>query len=104
MAEPEVAYFRTESGLVLDLHLPLPEVMQHKVTRGQLVRVNADGSTYGASDDVEASADTGAPAATRRPAVNAPKNDWVGHAVSQGMSVDDADAMTKADLIDKFGK
>jgi hypothetical protein len=40
----------------------------------------------------------------RVPGVNAPKNEWVGYAVSQGVSINDADAMTKNDLIEKFGK
>lgn len=91
MGEPEVGYFRGQGGIVIDLTLPLAESLQHQVTRGQLVRVNPDGSTW--SDQPE----------VKRPAVNASKNDWVGYAVSQGMPVDDADAMTKNDLIEKFG-
>ena len=73
--------------------------MEHKVVRGQLVRVSPDGSPYRGEDGSVVE-----PVNAKRPAVNSPKNEWVGYAVGQGMSVDDADAMTKADLIDKFSK
>jgi hypothetical protein len=37
------------------------------------------------------------------PLPRAPKADWVAHAQTQGMTVDEADAMTKAQLIERFG-
>ncbi len=37
-----------------------------------------------------------------RPAVNAPKADWVEYAVTQGWSREDAEAATKADLVEKL--
>ena len=43
------------------------------------------------------------PAAVERPAVNAPKVDWVAHAVSQGHDSDAAAAMTKAELLAQYG-
>jgi hypothetical protein len=36
---------------------------------------------------------------TQRPALNANKPEWVGWAVKNGMSPDDAEALTKTDLI-----
>jgi hypothetical protein len=72
--------------------------MQHKVTRGELGRVNADGSPYEALDATDP-----ADGEVRVPSKNALKDEWVGYAVSKGMSVDDADAMTKTDLIERFG-
>jgi hypothetical protein len=41
---------------------------------------------------------------TERPAQAASKAEWVGWAVAQGSRPDDAEAMTKSDLIDKYGK
>lgn len=95
----ETGFFRGAGGSIFELDLPLSEVMQNQLTRGQLVRVNEDGTPFeahGAMDLVNGE--------IRRPGVNAPKNEWVGYAVSQGSSVDDADAMTKSDLIEKYGK
>lgn len=40
----------------------------------------------------------------RRPAQSAPKKDWVGYAVAQGMGVAEADGMTKEQLVERFGK
>ena len=37
------------------------------------------------------------------PNVNAPKGDWVAFAVSKGVPLADADAMTKQDLIGHYG-
>jgi hypothetical protein len=91
-------FFLGEGGSIFEMDLPLPEVMQDKVTRGQLRQVNQDGSPYEAHGAMDL-----ATGEFRVPGKNANKNEWVGYAVSQGMSVDEADGMTKADLIDKFG-
>lgn len=61
-----------------------------------------------AADDTDGDAPDGdAPApdgdAPEAPAVSDVKADWVDFAVSQGESREAAEAMTKADLIDKFG-
>jgi hypothetical protein len=37
------------------------------------------------------------------PARAASKSDWIVHAVSQGASQEDAEAMTKAELVEKYG-
>jgi hypothetical protein len=92
---PEVGYFKTASGLVLDLHLPLNENMHHQLTRGELVRCNPDGSTLTVEQG-------GGP--VPKPPANAAKAAWVGYAVSQGMDVNDADALTRNDLVEKFTK
>lgn len=44
-----------------------------------------------------------APAQDGPPARNDPKDDWIAYAVTQGLSHDEADGMTKADLVDRFG-
>lgn len=93
----ETGFFRGAGSGIFELPLPLAENFAYQAERGQLVRVNADGSPYeahGAMDLVKGE--------IRRPGINASKNEWVGYAVFRGMSVDDADAMTKADLIEKY--
>jgi hypothetical protein len=87
------------SGLVLDLELPLTDAYAQQATKGLLVRVNEDGSPYtGEASDASQGAGV-----TTKPAVNAPKAQWVGWAVHEGADVDDAEAMTKQDLIEKYG-
>jgi hypothetical protein len=97
MADRETAHFRGEAGLVIAMDLPLPEVMAEKVVKGYLTRVNADGSPY-----VEA---TGAkPEAEQPPAANASKAYWVGYAHRvHGVPIDDAEALTKHDLMELYG-
>lgn len=93
-------YFRGSGGQILQMDLPLPEVYADQVTRGQLRRVNADGSDY--TGDVDGAAE-GAPP-VERPAQSAQKADWVGWAVAQGADPEAAAGMTKADLIDRYGR
>lgn len=95
----ETAYFQGDGGGIHAMDLPLPEVMQEKVTKGYLRRVNADGTPY--SDPSEAGDASGV---KERPAQSASKAEWVGWAVHNGMTPDDAEALTKQDLIDRFGK
>lgn len=94
MAE-ETVYIRGENGLVMEHRLPLPDGVAHRLAKGYLQQVNADGSPL--SDQ---------PAAPDRPAKTASKTDWVAYAVAvdPDLAPDDADAMTKADLVDKYGK
>lgn len=110
-ADEEFGYFRGEGGSVWRMSLPLPEVMEEKLTKGYLQRVNEDGTPY--------SADGGAHGVLPKPGEHNPPDDgelpeppartaskaeWVGYAVHVGgMAPDDADAMTKADLIEEFG-
>lgn len=93
----DTIHVRGEGGSIFELGLPLHETIEDKLRVGTLTRVNADGSLFeGEPDDVP-----GLPA--ERPAVNAPKTAWLGWAVAQGADQDDAAAMTKADLIEKYG-
>lgn len=39
MGAPETGHFRTESGVVLEMDLPLPEAIAQRVARGDIVRV-----------------------------------------------------------------
>lgn len=99
MAAKETGFFRGAGGGVFEMDLPLAEPYEYQVTRGQLVRVNPDGSAYQAHGAMDLDNGT-----IRRPGVNAAKNEWVGYAVAQGMSVDEADGMTKNELIERFGE
>lgn len=102
MAETEeTAFFRGEGGAIFEMALPLPENHLYKLERGQLKRCNPDGSDLTGDD---------APQELKRPAASASKNEWVRWAVhvtadtDTPLSIDDADAMTKNDLVEKYGK
>ncbi|MGW4411165.1 hypothetical protein ACWEJ6_44540 [Nonomuraea sp. NPDC004702] len=88
------AFYRGEGGTIWEMSLPLPEVMQEKVVKGYLRRVNEDGSPY------EEPVEQEAPSLTRASS----KAEWVGWAVRNGMDPDDAEAMTKNDLIELHGR
>ena len=93
----EHIFVKGGGGLVIKMSLPLHEAIADQLTRGHIRRVNEDGSPY-----VESAASTESPA---RPAASAVKAEWVGYAVRVGgMTPDDAEAMTKADLVERFGK
>jgi hypothetical protein len=99
MAAPETGFFRGAGGGVFELSLPLSENFENQRVRGQLVQVNADGEAVRSV----------APKTRLEPGGEPPvsaKNEWVGYAaaVESDLSVDDADAMTKNDLIEKYGK
>lgn len=70
-----------------------PEQAQHFLGLGLVVEVN--GHTPPA-------ADAGGPA-VEKPKQVAPKADWVDFAVASGLTADEAEAMTKAELIEQFG-
>jgi hypothetical protein len=99
----ETGFFRGEGGSIFEMDLPLSEVMQNQLERRQLVRVNEDGSPWETPADAEHDPAAGTVVPTR-PAVAANKPAWVAWAIAQGASADEADAMTKNDLIEKYGK
>lgn len=39
MGAPETGFFRTESGAIVEMDLPLPEPIAQRVARGEIVRV-----------------------------------------------------------------
>lgn len=97
MAPDDVIHVRGEGGMVIAMSYPLGEGIEKRLVRGELRRVNPDGSPYTGEDD-------GPAALTQRPAQSASKDEWVGWAVVCGATPDDAAAITKADLIDRYGK
>ncbi|MGW9249747.1 hypothetical protein [Streptomyces badius] len=105
----ETIHLRGEGGHIFTMDLPLPEGIAERYERGLLVRVDSDGTPAlpaapAAGPDVpqgeEQSTDLTAGRAPR-PALNAPKSEWVACVVARGLlSSEDAENYTKADLID----
>lgn len=88
-----------EGGGVFKFDLPLHETIAEKLAKGHIRRVQPDGTPY-----VEGDRPEGVPALPEsRPALNAVKAEWVGWAVVQGLKPDEAEALTKADLIERYG-
>jgi len=92
----ETIYVRGEGGGIHAMDLPLHESIQERLRKGQLVRVNPDGSTYTGLEDAMV-----ASASTARPGKTASKTEWIGWAVRvHGLDPERAEAATKADLMD----
>lgn len=91
-----------EGGSIFKMDLPLHEVIEEKLRKGHVRRVNEDGSHYEAPADDDAAGDGVPTLPGTKPAVNAAKIDWVGWAVACGATPDDAESMTKTDLIEKY--
>jgi hypothetical protein len=94
---PKTVHILGEGGAIFEMTLPLSEPIQDRLTKGYLKRVNADGTPFVEKTDRTA------------PAPYASKGEWVGWAVhisqttGTPLSPDDAEAMTKTDLIEQFG-
>jgi hypothetical protein len=98
-AAPTTVHILGEGGTVFELSLPLHETIAEKLAKGHIRRVQPDGTPF-----VEGDRPEGVPALPEsRPALNAVKAEWVGWAVVQGLKPDEAEALTKADLIERFG-
>lgn len=98
-AAPATVHILGEGGSVFELALPLHETIAEKLAKGHIRRVQPDGTPY-----VEGDRPEGVPALPEsRPALNAVKAEWVGWAVVQGLKPDEAEGLTKADLIERFG-
>jgi hypothetical protein len=95
----DTIHVRGEGGMVIAMDLPLPGHIEQRLTRGQIRRVNEDGTPY-----TEPADGTVAAPPSERPPQSAAKELWVGWAVTCGALPDDAEAMTKGDLIDKYGR
>lgn len=99
-AAKETGFFRGAGGTVFEMDLPLTEVMQNQLSRRELTRVaNAEGDPY---DEQGTASEPRVPVA---PAKNASKADWVAYAlkVDPELTADDADAMTRDDLVEMYG-
>lgn len=97
----ETIHVLGEGGTIFQMDLPLPEAIEDRLVKGYLRRVNADGTPYQESSENTSE--------RTQPAPYASKKEWVGWAVhvSAGtdtpITPDDAEALTKNDLIELFG-
>jgi hypothetical protein len=129
-SQPQSGHFRGAGGTVWEMDLPLRELYGQQLAKGELVRVNADGSPWtGGTTPVQGGEEVAvdprdleiarlraaleemqAPVVPvddqpKRPADNALKPEWVAYAlkVDSKLTEADAEAMTKADLIELYG-
>jgi hypothetical protein len=86
--DPSVPYIHVQDGSnVIKMDLPLPEAIEDRLTAGQLLRVNEDGSSYDAD-------------AAKRPLEDAPKAEWIDYTVSDSdLDYRAVSSKTKAQLI-----
>jgi len=89
-------------GRVRPHKLPLPEGVAQRLAKGQIRRVNPDGSPWAPAAEAEHAPEQGV-SAPKRPAVNEPKAAWVAWAVHNGADPEQAEAATKQDLIEAYG-
>lgn len=93
-----------EGGGIFELSLPLHETIADKLKKGLVRRVNSDGSPFD-----EHARPAGTEPSDARPPVNARKEDWVAWSVAESarreapITVDDAQALTKEQLIEAYG-
>lgn len=121
MAEVVTVYIRGESGTVKPHDLPLPWPIADKLAKGQIVEVDGpdDPATLTAPEDSPIVAAAEAEKAEQaeaepepeperklltRPPVNDPKAAWAAWAkqVDPDLTDDDTNAMTKAELIERY--
>jgi hypothetical protein len=89
---PETVFIRGEGGAIFEMSLPLSEAIEERLTKGYLRRVqNAAGDPWDGKEKQTV------------PPPYATKIAWVSWAVYNGMDPDDADALTRRDLIEKYG-
>lgn len=98
----ESIFIRGEGGSIFKLDLPLHESIEERLLKGYIVRVaNAKGDAYVETADGSL--------LVERPAVSAQKKTWVGWAVAEStrrgnpITPDDAEALTRDDLIERYG-
>ena len=93
----ETVHILGEGGGIFEMSLPLSEPIADRLLKGYLTRVNADGTPYRETSE------------RIQPPPYGSKADWVGWAVHLSQTVgdpitpDDAEALTKQDLIELYG-
>jgi hypothetical protein len=91
-------HLRGESGAVLYFDRDaLPEGVGKRIARGDLVEVTPDGVPQ--ADEPE---DTPPPDAPPLPKRSANRDTWISFALSQGMDREEANSLTKNELITRF--
>lgn len=107
------AWFRGEGGSLLEFDLPLTEHYAAQERQGRLIRVNPDGSAWSDAPEFESDEDRKAredaedqerPIGPVKPSRADTKAQWVDYAeLSSDLSHDELQAMTKAQLVERFG-
>lgn len=100
MAE-DFIHVRGEGGTVIKMDLPLPDHIEQRLIKGQIHRINEDGSPFHVIAGAQPGPVPGPP--LTEPAKTAVKEQWVGWAVVRGADAEEAAGMTKIDLIEKYG-
>jgi len=95
-------HLRGESGAVLYFSdgAALHEGIMHRISRGDLVRINPDGTPW--DDSTPEITDDKPPDAPPLPGVRENRAVWVEFAISQGMDRAEAANLIKAQLIEEF--
>ena len=95
----ETIYVRGEGGAIFVMDLPLPEAIADRLDKGQIKRVDSDGSPYSGAGRAAEQGSALTEGSVPRPGARAGKDDWVLWAAAvHGLSTEDAEAMTKAQL------
>lgn len=104
-------FLRLESGIVMEYDLPLHETLIDQLRVNRIREVaNLDGDELPpkkADDSLDANGNPLEPKVpglpTQVPAKTAVKLEWVGWAVANGMPLEEAEALNKDQLVEKFG-
>lgn len=96
----EMMWIRGENGTLHNFDVPLPPGIAHRLEKGDLLRVNEDGSPWAEPSEADAPVDAPPPDAAPLPKRSENRAVWTDFAVSQGMDRTSAAALTKAELID----
>lgn len=103
----DVIYVHGESSVLCSFTVPLPPHIQGRLDKGDLVRVNEDGSPWAPAAGPEAeqvpAADGPLPdGAPRLPKRSASRHVWTEFAKSQGMDAGEAATKTRDELVAEF--
>lgn len=98
----DTMWVRGENGALHLFDVPLPLGIQHRLDRGDLVRVHEDGTPWDEPGEAELAPPLGdlPPEAPQLPKRAENRDVWTEFAVSQGMGREQAASMTKAELIE----
>jgi hypothetical protein len=104
MPVSEQMWIRGENGALHLMDVPLPLGIQHRLDRGDLTRVNEDGTPWAepGAEALEPPRGDLPPDAAPLPKRADNRATWTEFAVSQGMGREQAASMTKAELIELF--
>jgi hypothetical protein len=106
---PQTVFLRhAGGGEAIEHDWPLSEVLQYQLDKGMVSQVSHPGpATWYEEPAVESKPVSAThrftPPKELPPHRNASKAEWVGFAARNGMKADEAELLTKADLVERFG-